>query len=419
MMALEPMENEMSSTTAAAGTPDPRTGGEDDRRLLHRGDDGRRAGDAAATRNALPPREAVRAEGEGSASTYLGVLAALFAVLWAAVIYANYAMNPLIYSAGAKAAMAEALAAGHSYGLYDLNIDTRGLRREHIRRMTETPEVVVLGASHWQEGSPDLLPHRRFYNAHVHRDYYEDYLGVTEMLVANGRLPKTMIISVRDLIFTPVAARTDDLWRTGLPEYRAMARRLGVTPHSWSETFAIRPWLDLVSLKGLWTRAQQIVNAPARPGPTDAQSLEALDVWHPQGHIRWSARHDAMFTPARTIALAEHDFEQLREQRIAVDPHGIEAFSHLLAYLVERKVRVVLIHPPYNPVFSEQIAGTPFGNSMDRIAALTADLARAHGVEVYGSFDPGDVGCDASLFIDSHHSRAACLAKILAQIPDL
>ena len=44
----------------------------------------------------------------------------------------------------------------------------------------------MLGASHWQEAHADLLPGRRFYNAHVHRDYYEDLLAVAEMLGEGG-----------------------------------------------------------------------------------------------------------------------------------------------------------------------------------------------------------------------------------------
>ena len=51
--------------------------------------------------------------------------------------------------------------------------------------------------------------HKTLYNAHVHRDYYEDMLGVTEMLVRHDRLPQQMVITIRDNLFTPVeAART-------------------------------------------------------------------------------------------------------------------------------------------------------------------------------------------------------------------
>jgi hypothetical protein len=95
--------------------------------------------------------------------------------------------------------------------VFDLNLDSRELRRQQIARLETRPEVVVLGASHWQEAHADLLPGRRFYNAHVHRDYYEDLLAVTEMLIRHDRLPKTLLVSIRDLTFLPVERRTDTL----------------------------------------------------------------------------------------------------------------------------------------------------------------------------------------------------------------
>jgi hypothetical protein len=413
------MENPMSDTTAAVSASDRRTATQGDRRLLNRGDAGRRPEDAPPTKNDLAPPPGALAAGEGSPGSYLGIIALLFAVLWGAVIYANFAAYPLVYSSDAKAEVAEAFAAGDNYGVYDLNIDTRGLRRAHIAKLTETPEVIVLGASHWQEGESSLVPHRTFYNAHVHRDYYEDILGVTEMLVANGRLPKTMIISIRDLMFTPVALRTDDLWRPGLQDYRKMARRLGLTPHTWGETASANEWLNLMSLKSLGDRVERILKSSEHPGPTREPSLETLDLLHRDGFIRWSAEHNALFTQERTIDLAEQDFEHLKRERITIDPRGLEALDRILAYLVERGVRVVLVHPPYNPVFWDKIVETLYGTDIERVAAATADVASAHGVSVYGSFDPHDVGCEVSEFIDSHHGRTSCLAKIIAQIPGL
>lgn len=410
----------MSSTTAVAGEPDRRKRADTDRRVLHRGDDGRRSEDAPATHNALPPAAPAAAPAtDGNPTSYLVILGVLFAVLWAAIVYANVALNPMVYRQSAHTEVARAFVAGQNYGVFDLNIDMRGLRREHIRLLTETPDVVVLGASHWQEGSADLVPHRKFYNAHVHRDYYEDFLAVTEMLVANDRLPQTMIISVRDLTFAPVAARTDDLWRTGLRDYRAMARRLGIRPHTWWETFAIRPWLDLMSLPTAFDLARHLVTAAERPGPMAADASATLDVLHKEGFIRWSAAHDALFTAERAAELADSDLEELRYQHIDIDPAGLEALDRLLAYLVERDVRVVLVHPPYNPRFYDGIVDTTFGRDLKRVAEKTAGLAKAHGVAVYGSFDPNVVGCDKSMFIDSHHSRQACLAKIIAEIPNL
>src|ERR687898_510949 len=50
------------------------------------------------------------------------------------------------------------------FAALDLNLDTRGLRSQHLARLRVAPEVAVLGASHWQEAHADLLPGRRFYN---------------------------------------------------------------------------------------------------------------------------------------------------------------------------------------------------------------------------------------------------------------
>ena len=154
----------------------------------------------------------------GEPVPYLLLTALLVALLMSALAAANWLLAPLSYSAAAQARAADALAAGDNYAVFDLNLDTRGLRRAHIARLARRPHVVVLGASHWQEAHADLLPGRRFYNAHVHRDYHEDLLAVVEMLLRHDRLPDTLIMSIRDMTFLPEAQRSDTLWLTALPD---------------------------------------------------------------------------------------------------------------------------------------------------------------------------------------------------------
>lgn len=405
----------MSETTVFPNSEDRRKHSASDRRLLHRGDDGRRPDDGAPTESTLPIMSKTDTY---NPLTYLVLLGGLFVVLWGAVLSANYLLNPLIYSSGAQERLAEEFVAGNNYGVFDLNIDMRGLRREHIARLTKTPEVVVIGASHWQEAIPNLIPDRDFYNAHVHRDYFEDILAVSEMMVANDRVPEKLIISIRDLTFTPVSTRTDDLWRTGLPDYRAMAKRLGVEPHSFFETFEIRPWLDLTSLPAAWERAVQYVTAEQRPGPTRQETSKTLDMLSPKGFIRWSGEHKALFTKERAIDEAIKEYEWTKSRRIQIDPEAVEAVDRLLAFFIERGVEVVLVHPPFNPVFYNNIINTPYGEDMKRVVALTKDLAASHGIPVIGSFDPSYVGCDGSMFIDSQHSSSECLGKVLAKMPN-
>ena len=190
---------------------------------------------------------AVDSAGRGP-GLYLVATALLAALLIGALAAANYRLDPLRYSPVALARVAETLAGGSNYAVFDLNLDMRELRRQHIARLDATPEVVVLGASHWQEAHAELVQGRRFYNAHVHRDYYEDLLAVVEVLLRHDRLPPTLIMSIRDLTFQPVDRRSDTLWLTALPDYDAMAARLGIQRHSWLATRPARRWSGLLSL---------------------------------------------------------------------------------------------------------------------------------------------------------------------------
>ena len=217
------------ATTMAAGRPGTF--------VRERGRHGERAGSSillprllkVETRRAAHADSAVDAT-RGRPLLYLLATAVLAALLMGGLAAANYRLAPLSYSAAALARVAETLAGGSNYAVFDLNLDMRELRRQHIARLDATPEVVVLGASHWQEAHAELLPGRRFYNAHVHRDYYEDLLAVVEMLLRHDRLPPTLIMSIRDMTFQPVDRRTDTLWLTALPDYDAMATRLGIAP---------------------------------------------------------------------------------------------------------------------------------------------------------------------------------------------
>jgi hypothetical protein len=388
-----------------------------DRRLLHRGDDGRRGDDAAPTHNSLPPASVAAGRTLDRPGMYLVVLGVAFVVLWGAIIAANQRLNPLVYDPTAQAEVAEALVAGQSYGVFDLNIDMRGLRREHIKRLPAAPEIAVIGASHWQEGVSSLFPDHDFYNAHVHRDYYEDILAVVEMFVASDRLPETLIISIRELTFSPPAERTDFLWLAGLEDYRAMARRLGIEPHGWLDTFSITPWLDLTSLPAAWDGARRRLLADERPGPTTRVTAQSLDILHPAGFITWSEDHEALFTQARAVDEAQKEFDFSKGRRITIDAAAVDAIDRLLGFLVERGVHVILVHPPFNPVYHDQLVQTPYGDDMQRVVDVTAGLAARHGLSVIGSFDATAIGCDRDMFIDSQHGRPECLGKLISRMP--
>jgi hypothetical protein len=349
---------------------------------------------------------------------YLLLTALLVVLLMSALAAANLHLAPLSYSAAAHARVADALAAGKHYAVFDLNLDTRGLRRAHIARLARRPDVVVLGASHWQEAHADLLPGQRFYNAHVHRDYYEDLLAVVEMMLRHDRLPDTLIMSIRDMTFLPEEERIDTLWLTALPDANAMRARLGMGS-PWPEVRPLERWLGLLSLSAMLDNGLRRLGAARLPGPVEVRSLPTMDVLQPDGSIRWSSAHREMFTAERTSAEVEAALAQRRGLTLAIDQTAVAAIDRLLALLRERGVRVVLIHPPFNPDFYRQVKGTAYGAGLARVEAVTARLAAAHGATHAGSFDPAVAGCAAGMFIDAEHSGPACLRRLIDLVPGL
>ncbi len=343
-----------------------------------------------------------------------------FSILGLGLIWlGNARLAPLLFDRTAVEEVAATLADGSNYATYDLNIESRALRRAHIANLEETPDVAVLGASHWQEAHSFLVPTKYFYNAHVHRDYYEDVLSVTEMFVSSDRLPKQMIITIRDNFFTPVADRTDFLWMPTIPDYRKMADRLGLQAHPWVETI---PWPQIresLSLAILEANVKRWANAPVQPHVTSAVKLDTLDILLSDGSIKWSREHDALFTAeyARSKALAFA--EQRRDDPPRIDPYGVVAVDRLLAFLKEQNVEVFLAHPPFNPIFYDAVRGSAYAEGLQEIEALTRDFADKHGLQIIGSFNPHDLGCGADLYIDAEHSNPECLQRVLNQYVEL
>lgn len=359
-----------------------------------------------------------RAGAGRSARVYLLVAFVLAVAGLGLIALANRRYAPEMYDSARLGLIADAFSNGQNYAVFDLNINIRELRDEQISRLSLTPSIVILGASQWQEASTDLLGNRHALNAHVHRDYYEDMLGMVEILARHDRLPRDLVITVRDRLFTPVAQRTDYLWLPGLPYYRAMARRLSLDAHPVWETQPLQRPRELLSLAMLFNNAARWHNASSRPHPTMAGRQQSLDLLLPDGSIRWSDEHQAVFTQERARKLAVGHADASRNRPPAIDPKGVEALDTLLSYLGVRGVRVHLAHPPFNPVFYDRVQDSPYMEGLRQVEGVTRELAAKHKLGLVGSFDPADLGCTAAMFIDAEHANASCLSQLMADIAD-
>jgi hypothetical protein len=87
--------------------------------------------------------------------------------------------------------------------------------------------------------------------------------------------------------------------------------------------------------------------------------------------------------------------------------------------LKDKGTEVTLVHPPFNPIYYENVKGGTYFEGLAKVRKVVADLAAKHGLKVIGDFDPAKVGCTAEMYIDAEHSNPDCVAKILRQFDDL
>lgn len=332
------------------------------------------------------------------------------------LVYGNRAYLPEMYADTGMEPAAEAHAQGLNYQVFDLNLNVRALRDAQLAHMTKTPEIILYGASQYQEAHADLFGGRNFYNMHIHRDYWEDLPGMVELMARHNRLPKILIVAVRDKQFTPVDLRKDWLWEPGIPAYRAATLRLGIETESWWKT---APWhriQALISLPMLIDNFSRWQQAPQHPGPTTLKRTETMDLILPDGSIEWSNRKlMQLFTRQRTINEVNSYAQNSLNKPPVIDPKGVEAWEATFKFLKSKGVQVYLTNPTFNPEFYDQIAGTPYEEGFARIVTQTQNFSKEFGFPIFGSANPHEIGCVAEEYIDAEHAHPSCMEKVFAK----
>lgn len=347
---------------------------------------------------------------------YIAGLALLGLLALGALAVGNRLLAPWLHMPSYIEDIATTLDGGENFGVFDLNVDIRGIRRAQFAAMKEAPEVMILGASHWQEASADLMPDHQMFNAHVHRDYYDDVVAAVGLLVKNDLIPQTVIVSIRDQTFRSVPNRTDFLWLPWISDYLEAETSLGVKPRPFLQNFQPHDSWSLFSLTNFSSSAEVWMSNTEVPGPTQAELLPDLDILMADGSIRWSQEHIDFFTQERARVEALEMARKVRDTHPEMNEHAIAAVDKALAMLKAKGVEVILVHPPFNPIFYDRIAGSHFEQGLADISALTQQLADRHGFETAGSFSPYEMGCTSSMYIDAEHSGPPCLGRVLSNI---
>ncbi len=354
-----------------------------------------------------------------SVASFIGWIAATALGLLLLLAAANYFLNPLTFRADAMRKVAQAFEAGQNFAIDDPNLDFRGLRREHLKIMSAKPNVVIFAGSRFEVATHKVFPGERFYNAFGHNDYFEDLLAVTELLEQTGKLPRTLVLSVRHLTFRPIAERETDEWRMWEPEYRRMAEKLGLQPPPRRDTFPLNHYLSLFSVEYLRHGISHLTLKSELPnGPTRQAADAVRDILHPDGSLTFSAKHVGTFTAESARAESLEQAARLAKRKATVPTEeDAQALDKLLRYLQARGVRPVIAVTPHHPAFWQAVGNENYGRTLSQLEAASRRIAERAQVPFVGSFNPAAAGCTEANFRDYIHLDEACLKAIFDKIP--
>jgi hypothetical protein len=260
-----------------------------------------------------------------------------------------------------------------------------------------------------------IAPGRTVYNAATGSNTMNYLIALAGLFVRDDRKPRYAVIGVDSWLFdaTPRNAR----WRALNEAYLAMNARIGLPADADAAEEAV--WRSLISLD--YTRASlaeiSVDWRAAFASSSPAQKIDDADGFkRSDGSLVYPAAfraRDAGQIRADALAHGHKHVTELLKGGL-LDPKSTMRFTHLLAYLNDAGVRVVLLLPPYHPAHYDYVRSQQETQALDRIEAFVHGLARAGQVQVAGSYDPVRAGCAESEFWDGLHARRSCLGRLLA-----
>ena len=107
------------------------------------------------------------------------------------------------------------------------------------------------------------------------------------------------------------------------------------------------------------------------------------------------------------------DLDVLLNYAMSQFEHDIKAekeLSLLIKYLQKNGINVSLILSPYHPdMYARMDSQKPIFLEIEK---WFRQFSKEHNIEIIGSYDPVQIGCDENEFYDGMHPKPSCMAKV-------
>jgi hypothetical protein len=296
------------------------------------------------------------------------------AVFYLAVSYFGDA-GSVFYNRNSAERIARELVGGRA-AKTPANFDHRQLQVEYIRLLREKKEAILLGSSRVREIGADAFGNRSFFNHFIPSATLADEAAILDLYRKRGMMPKTIYWGLDAWILNA---------NNGIRDWAHVDRR------EWKELFS--PAYFQSSLIGIFS-ANNFFGHPTYEQPDGTRLAPAEETG------------DA--TTAKVAAQKYIDQGPARLQNFSrLDPALCRNFEALLSSLQKENVRVVFFLLPFHPRVYRYFSSSADYAMVAGSEAYFYGAAKAHGMRIFGSFDPQKAGFGDDDFYDAIHPKKA------------
>lgn|GEM_PF-5991450 len=280
--------------------------------------------------------------------------------------------------------------------LYDSEtpiIDERLLHKHLIENFSDSKQIIVFGSSRSRQIY--ITPYLKHYKSSFTHGLSGGVLKDFIMLYNFYKSKKTNLPKILILECSPwwLNKNDDDLYATW-----------NIENNTWQTAY--ETICDLYSPIILQTTLKVIIekylfNSIAKTGylfPDGHRYYQKIQVSEVQQNVS-----------NQTVFLHFNNFYELNKD-------SINEFDKFVKTIINDNVRVIFFLPPYHPVSYQKLKSNPAYKMVFKAEDFFIKLAKKHGIETVGAYNPTQCNCDETDFFDWHHTYETSTPKIFGQI---
>ncbi len=308
--------------------------------------------------------------------------------------------------------VAKALVEGKLLG-GPVNANGRLLKKEWIKLLPDTPDMLVLGSSRTMGITQSSFAGKTIFNASVTNCTFQDMYAFVDLIEEkSGDFPDEVIICCDQWLFGN--SFTETRWLYNRENFIRLLQKTEDIPDrkfptKWKlqkewlkELFSVRYFIR--SIKQVKRKEQFEIKETILPEKTtllpDGSRVLPL-------RITETAPNETE-EKAVQYFLSSHD-----EMFNHLDSFQIRLFENLVLYLRKKNCRLTLFIPPYHPSTWQLLRESKQHNGIFKVDAYLLNLAKEHQFNLIGSTNPSALGLIGSDFYDGVHLKPDALSRLI------